>query len=241
MDTPAVDAAPKPGFPWPRILAEGAVIVVSILLAFAIDAWSAERAERQHEQVHLQRLASDLDAMRTHLRQTNEDGAKVVSELTELPARTGKVRGDREQTIVLGRLIAPRLVAFELFMPQLPTYSEMLATGSLSLLSSQDVLASLVRFQVAVGSTAAWNRWAEQETVTTMQPYVLQNMPYQPRVGSAQTSPDPTREPVAWTDDPRFWTLVAMRVETDEGMIRNRNKLLKAVDELDAAIAKARN
>lgn len=51
MNTPVdgVAPAPKPKFPWSRILAEGVVIVVSILLAFAIDAWAAGRAERQQQ------------------------------------------------------------------------------------------------------------------------------------------------------------------------------------------------
>jgi len=179
--------------------------------------------------------------MRAHLLENNRDGEKVIAELTELTGCIGDVRSDRQKTIALGRLIAPRPVAFELSMPQLPTYSEMLSTGSLSLLGSRDVVASLARFQVAAGGTAAWNRWAEQETVTTMQPYVLQHMPYQPRFGSAQTSPDPSLESVALTNDPKFSTLLAMRVETDRGMIVNRNKLLGALDALDAAISKARN
>lgn len=241
MDAPADSSVPKPRFPWARILAEGAVIVASILLAFAIDAWSAERAERQQEQVHLQRLSADLAAMRAHLLEANKDGAQLIRELTELTTQVPDARAHRDKAIDLGRRIGPRLVSFELSMLQLPTYSEMLSTGSLSLLTSQDVLASLARFHVAAAGTAAWNRWAEQETVISMQPYVLQNMPYQPKHGTALTSPDPSRESIAWTEDPRFWTLVAMRVETDQGMIRNRDRLLKAVDELDAAIEKARN
>jgi hypothetical protein len=35
--------------PWFRIAAEGAVVVASILLAFAIDAWWDERLERRAE------------------------------------------------------------------------------------------------------------------------------------------------------------------------------------------------
>jgi hypothetical protein len=35
--------------PWGRILAEGILIVVSILLAFSIEAWWARRGERRDE------------------------------------------------------------------------------------------------------------------------------------------------------------------------------------------------
>jgi hypothetical protein len=43
------------------LLAEGAVIVVSILLAFAIDAWWDSAQERSKEDSYLRQLASDLE------------------------------------------------------------------------------------------------------------------------------------------------------------------------------------
>ncbi len=47
--------------PWPRIFAEGTAIVVSILLAFWIQAWWQERADRADEAASLARLVRDLD------------------------------------------------------------------------------------------------------------------------------------------------------------------------------------
>ena len=43
--------------PWARVVVEGGTIVLSILLAFGIDAWWAQRGDRQH-------LAAALDAVR---------------------------------------------------------------------------------------------------------------------------------------------------------------------------------
>src|SRR3970040_2213054 len=48
--------------PWTRLLAEGAMIVVSILLAFAIDAWWDSAQERSKEDSYLRQLASDLES-----------------------------------------------------------------------------------------------------------------------------------------------------------------------------------
>lgn len=48
--------------PWSRILAEGVVIVVSILLAFAIDAWWDRSQDRAREQAYLRLLETDLTA-----------------------------------------------------------------------------------------------------------------------------------------------------------------------------------
>ncbi len=48
------------GLPWLRILVEGVVIVGSILLAFAIDAWWDGRQDRTQEQAYLRMLATDM-------------------------------------------------------------------------------------------------------------------------------------------------------------------------------------
>jgi hypothetical protein len=45
---------------WRRLAIEAPVIIVSILLAFAIDAWWDERGERQAEAIMLQRLQADF-------------------------------------------------------------------------------------------------------------------------------------------------------------------------------------
>jgi len=46
--------------PWKRLLAEATAIVLSILLAFAIDAWWEDRNDRQAEDLLLQRLKADF-------------------------------------------------------------------------------------------------------------------------------------------------------------------------------------
>jgi hypothetical protein len=52
---------------WNRLSIEAAVIVVSILLAFAIDAWWADKQERRLEQATLQNLKSDFLASRDEM------------------------------------------------------------------------------------------------------------------------------------------------------------------------------
>lgn len=46
--------------PWKRLIAEAAAIVISILLAFTIDAWWEDRGDRKSEQWLLQRLKADF-------------------------------------------------------------------------------------------------------------------------------------------------------------------------------------
>ena len=48
--------------PWPRILAEGAAIVVSILLAFGIEAWWSDRQDRRESMLLLSALRAEFTA-----------------------------------------------------------------------------------------------------------------------------------------------------------------------------------
>ena len=59
--------AERRNVPWTTVAVEAIAIVVSILLAFAIDAWWTERNERENEQSALLALRSDLEASREQL------------------------------------------------------------------------------------------------------------------------------------------------------------------------------
>ncbi len=53
--------------PWPRIVAEGAAIVISILLAFGIQAWWDAVVEQDREREILTALSDDFNQTRTNL------------------------------------------------------------------------------------------------------------------------------------------------------------------------------
>jgi hypothetical protein len=58
---------------WKRLAIEATAIVVSILLAFAIDAWWEERRERQAETILLERLRTDFSEIRAALAVVEEE------------------------------------------------------------------------------------------------------------------------------------------------------------------------
>lgn len=83
------DSSPRQQIPWLRIGAEGAAIVVSILLAFAIDAWWQRQQEEGDERITLedlrQELTENVDAidrrwLPTHIR-TATGTARVLRQL----------------------------------------------------------------------------------------------------------------------------------------------------------------
>ena len=62
---------------WKRLAIEATVIVGSILLAFAIDAWWEERGERQAEVVLLERLRADFTEIQTALTLVEEENREA--------------------------------------------------------------------------------------------------------------------------------------------------------------------
>ena len=59
--------AERRNIPWQTVVVEALAIVVSILLAFSIDAWWTERKERDIEHAALLELRSDLVESRDQL------------------------------------------------------------------------------------------------------------------------------------------------------------------------------
>jgi hypothetical protein len=237
MHEPARRLNSKHNIGWLRIAIEGIVIVASILLAFGIDAWWASRDDRVQEQVHLRRLESDLGVLQAELLAVNTRALDDVAIFGRLVAAVPEAT--ERDAVDLGRRISPRLVYYQLYTPSLPTYSEMIATGSLSLLTSDGVRAGLSRFVAAATRTAEWNRWAEHEVAASMQPYVVNHMPYVPLRGEGPAT-QARAEPAGWLDDHRFWTLATMRLETDRGMIADRDSLLLATEALLRTVQQAR-
>ena len=74
--------------PWKRIAAEAAAIVISILLAFAIDAWWSDRGDREAEQLLLKRLRADfleLQADILFVVQEHEEASAACIALMNIP------------------------------------------------------------------------------------------------------------------------------------------------------------
>jgi hypothetical protein len=73
--TPAESA----GAPWPKMATEGLVIIVSILLAFSIDAWWDARGEARDVREELALLAHQMEANRGRLAEITDGLERVTS------------------------------------------------------------------------------------------------------------------------------------------------------------------
>ena len=119
--------------PWDRLLLEGAVIVFSILLAFAIDAWWAEAGERKEEQLALVGLNTDFEGYLLELARIREKNEKRVESTRALMSLAGphpEVSNEKIVQDYLGRVIVYRSI----ILPA-GTLSSLLETDGLALIS----------------------------------------------------------------------------------------------------------
>ena len=134
---------------WPRMLGEGAAIVVSILLAFAIDAWWEDRALRIEEQQVLRGLREEFvlirDVLSSHL---SEHRQNLLSLEQFLAAGEGGAP-DEAGAIVDAAML-------ELLSPMTSdigsgTLRALLSSGRIEILSSTTLRAQLAAWDGVIG------------------------------------------------------------------------------------------
>jgi hypothetical protein len=90
--------------PWPRIVAEGAAIIFSILLAFWIQAWWEGRQQQGDEHIFLKALLDDLSDKRQQL-EHDERYLGVIFESATTLLKTATDSDRRLQAGAIDKLI----------------------------------------------------------------------------------------------------------------------------------------
>ena len=159
--------------PWGRIAAEGAAIVVGILLAFAIDAWWDAKQDRKAEEVH-------LDALRVEF---IDVAGLVAAELDQLEAAADTTRWllslSPDEAMAVGEsTIADALVViFRLGRLNLSSgaLDALMASGRLGLLSDPELTEQLAAWPAALAEVYENASWLvesqEQRLVPTIHRY----------------------------------------------------------------------
>ena len=135
---------------WKRLALEAPVIVFSILLAFAIDAWWDERSEREAERVLLQRLQSDFTEISAALRLVEDEHREASNACVYF---LGLPLGETvPATAEVDRKVAMVFLASRTFNP---------GSGAVASFSSGDG-ARLVRNQLLADKLFAWPGLVEE-------------------------------------------------------------------------------
>lgn len=136
--------------PWRRIAVEGTVIVASILLAFAIDAWWNDRQQHESEQIVLQTLLDDLRVKQVLLADMSRfSEAIIVSAETLLRAES--ITGETLSEDAIDQLIGDTWWVNNDALWDSAPLSQLAAGGNPSLISNVELVQELAALQVAIG------------------------------------------------------------------------------------------
>ena len=160
--------------PWARIAVEATAIIVSILIAFAIDAWWEDRKELQEERRYLtslrQELSTGLDQLANRERihkETTDSHADLINQIQ------AEDRASDESLLYMFSLLS-RPTAINL--PR-AVFDDLISSGGTQLIRSDEIRIALAIYgrrltRFDTGNDAAWATWEQR-----LQPYLEGRIP----------------------------------------------------------------
>lgn len=136
---------PSSQIPWKRIATEGAAIVVSILLAFSIQAWWEDRNERRAERWLLGRLQADFNGIKNDLAVVRDDHELTQAATIALLERTA-VDGPVTVTAELAEMIGLVFLVSRTFNPGSGSVDAFLSNEMSTQVENQPLADLLIRW-----------------------------------------------------------------------------------------------
>lgn len=222
---------------WRRAVVEGVVIVLSILLAFAIDAAWDEFKERRQERAFLASLHSDFQAARGLIDEGIVRHQTFIDSAQRLLDHEGGPMPDAETAALETALGAVFFDWGSLYLPS-GSRDALFASGDIEIVSNEQLRALLAGFPTRVADAAEDERWIANDVMNHMAPYLHQKI--RTRNVSRLTNPNATEllPPLESVDyealwsDPRFDNLIAYRILNETYVMQEFRWLGEAVDEI---------
>lgn len=163
MASPSGNPRPKSRIPWPRIFAEAVAIVVSILLAFGIQAWWAFRQDRAAEREIIGRLITDVQADTLGI----DQGLGAIAEKEARLSRVDSVLREpgaspKDPVGFLGDVAGAAVYGWNQYVPRSVTFDELLGSGEFALIRDSGLREELSNYYHE--QDGAQNRIDERET-----------------------------------------------------------------------------
>lgn len=168
------DLQSKAGIYWPRVFTEGVTILLSILLAFAIDAWWNSRQAAENEQDYLDGLLTEFQTSRRMIEEqiiALEDATSATRELLSLNASAAMGMDPDSLALLFDRSI-------RVSYPQLPSGSlqALLASGQLNVIRDDELAARLATWPSLVAEAAANGVLLDNNRELALLPFLDQHM-----------------------------------------------------------------
>ena len=161
---------------WGRVPAEGLLIVLSILLAFGIEAGWSERGERRAEAEALQGLKDDFVENLARLGSVMAEHAEVRDASVRVLALTGPEANQIASNVVMDTLVMA-LIAYPKVFPVTATYDALIASGRIELLESATLRRELARWSTAIADLREEERDAFRQMDQRLLPFLWNFVP----------------------------------------------------------------
>ena len=142
---------PKSKVSWRRILIESVAVVLSILLAFAIDAWWDTSQRRDQERALLQGLFTDFEEARSNLRLRIATSRRLHRNAQALRILVN-VGAEAESLRVPDSLLIA-VIGGPTYDPATPTLDAALASGEVGLVRNAAIRREMARWQEILSDT----------------------------------------------------------------------------------------
>ena len=159
------------GTQWLRVGAEGVVIIVSILLAFGIDAWWDERQERAEEREALSQLESDFRANAAQLDTVRRYHQRALDASYEIIARAG-LGGEPVGGTPTAELVLHFGSAWN-YDPVLGGINSLIQSGKLGILQSDSLRAAIAGWPDIVEDLNGDENQEQANTFDRLRPYLM--------------------------------------------------------------------
>lgn len=142
--------------PWKRISIEAAAIVASILLAFAVDAWWAEKLERIAEREELSRLYDEFKSNHDRLSVwISEDGG--INRQREAALRVSETLGaalkDGSETVLLPDWQIAAIIRTPTFEARMSVFEGLVRSGRVEIVENRDIVRAIANWEGRLRST----------------------------------------------------------------------------------------
>ena len=219
--------------PWTRLIAEGTAIVVSILLAFSIDAWWAERVELQAQSLELERLHDELSELRRQL--DTESRARSYDAAVQL-LQMVQEHVDRDSPLEVPDSLLADLVFYSNFDVATPVLDGTILSGRLNAFESERLVSAVFAWRLAIKELGENDTWVREVMVRQLIPALITRGNMATALLRARS--DPSRTVGLMVDDELEGHL-ALRIRLIRGYERNLDFLGPLLDEVLRAIEQA--
>ena len=233
-----MSASDNTALPWRRMVMESVAIILSILLAFAIDAGWDELKERNQEEAFLVSLLSDFKETRSRIEESNTIHMKFIESCQQLLSFHG-VDTPNIETEALEKMLGS--VFYDFNSLYLPTGSRdaLFASGDIEIISNEKLRSMLAAWPTIVADASEDDALIAYDVMNAMAPYLNSKVRTRNVVRSTDSPTAAELIPpiesvnyeVLWMD-PEFDNIVSFRILNETYAIMENDNLSKAANEI---------